>query len=280
MAKTTLIKWRKEDEKNLRRAISDFNKKVRKLNKERKNASYLPEEIDYAGTKDLITTRAELDRVIKSLGRFKGREAFKKVELQSGDTITAWEKKEISYQQRQAKRRITKRMAEIKRLKPEYFTGKQLGDVEYRKLEATLKAIENFGKKKPSGKLSKAKRKERFNEAKARIENWGSSDFEMRQAIVYRENYFEMFTKTYSLIDGFDLVFNKLKQISNPLEFYRVLSKLDNGEQLKDISFMYEAQPYQRNLKKLAEGLGVNLDDVENKDDEDEDEDSDEDEGE
>ena len=39
-------------------------------------------------------------------------------------------------------------------------------------LESTLEAIENFGKKKPSSRLSQKKQKERFEEAKARIENW------------------------------------------------------------------------------------------------------------
>lgn len=119
--KESIIKWRKEDERNLKKAISEFNKKVKKLNQTRKDKTFIPDEIDYEGTKDLISTRSELNRVIESLGRFKGKEAFKKVTLPSGQSLTNWEKKEIELQQRQAERRIKKRMAEIKKARPEYF---------------------------------------------------------------------------------------------------------------------------------------------------------------
>lgn len=115
MPKNSVIKWRKEDEKVLRKAISDFNKKVSKLEKTRKDKSYLPAKIDYQGTKELVKTRSELDRIVRSLGRFKGHEAFKKVTLPSGEELTNWEKKEISYQKASAVRRIKKRMAQIER---------------------------------------------------------------------------------------------------------------------------------------------------------------------
>lgn len=115
MPKNSVIKWRKEDERVLRKAISDFNKKVRKLEKTRKDKSYLPSEIDYEGTKELVKTRSELDRIVRSLGRFSGQEAFKKVTLPSGEELTNWEKKEISYQKASAVRRIKKRMAQIEK---------------------------------------------------------------------------------------------------------------------------------------------------------------------
>lgn len=115
MPKNSVIKWRKEDERVLRKAISDFNKKVRKLEKSRKDKSYLPSQLDYEGTKELVKTRSELDRIVRSLGRFKGAEAFKKVTLPSGEELTNWEKKEISYQKASAVRRIKKRMAQIEK---------------------------------------------------------------------------------------------------------------------------------------------------------------------
>lgn len=259
--KETILKWRKEDERVLKKAISDFNSRVRKLNKTRKDKSYIPSEIDYAGTKDLITTRSELNRVLESLGRFKGTKAFKKVKLPSGQALTNWEYEEIKLQQKQAKRRIKKRMAEIRNQKPEYFEKdmKRMGNEEYKMLESTLEAIENFGKKKPSSKLSKEKQKERFEKAKARIENWASSDFEMRRAITYANNYFEMLTKKYSNLENYDLLMNRLKKIDNPLEMYEVLKKLESGEKYKDISYMYDATPYQRTLNSLLNELGVEL---------------------
>ena len=85
----------------------------------------------------------------------------------------------------------------------------------------------------------------------------GSSDFEMRRAIVYRENYFQMMEATYSGLNNYEKVIEELKKISNPLDFYSKLSKIESGEKLKDISFMYNNQPFQANLNRLAIELGI-----------------------
>ena len=110
----SVIKWKNEDKKNLKKAVSDFNKKVQKLKKTRKDTSYLPQEIDYKGTVEKIATRSELNRILKSLSRFSGNEAFKKVTLPSGQKLTNWEKKELQYQKASAVRRIKRRMKETK----------------------------------------------------------------------------------------------------------------------------------------------------------------------
>lgn len=254
-----VIKWRKEDEKNLRKAINEFNKKVRKLQKTRKDKSYLPDELDFEASKDLIKTRSELNRVLRSLGRFKGKEAYKKVTLPSGDSLTNWEKKELQYQKATAIRRINKRMAELKALRPEY----RMGNEEYRTLESVKNSILSFGKKKPSKRLSSRERKKRFEEAKARIENWGSSDLEVRQAFIYRQNYFTMLSKTYSNLEGYDVLVKYLQSIENPVKFYELIKALEQGEKFKDISYMYDATPYQRTLNLYLESLGLNKNTVE-----------------
>lgn len=76
MPKQSILKWKKEDEKRLKKAVNEFNRKVRYLNKTRKEKSYLPSEIDFEGSKDLITTKAELNRVLESLSRFKRKRSF------------------------------------------------------------------------------------------------------------------------------------------------------------------------------------------------------------
>lgn len=257
--KESVLKWTQEDKKNLKKAISDFNKKVRKLEKTRKDTSYLPAELDYDRTiKDnLITTRSELNRVLESLGRFKGNQAFKKVTLPSGDSLTAWEYNEVKMQQKQASLKIKRRMAQIKRNQPDYFVRGGTGTEEYQHLQSTLEAIQNFGKVKPTRTISEEKRKERLQESIKRIENWGSLDFEMRRALIYQENYFQMLEATYSGLENYDKVVEKLKSISNPIDFYKKLKAIESGEKLKDISFMYTNQPFQANLNRLAIELGI-----------------------
>ena len=211
---------------------------------------------------NLITTRSELNRVLRSLGRFKGKEAFKKVTLPSGQSLTNWELQEIRYQKATAVKRIKRRMNEIKAERPEYFTGISEGNEEYQRLKSTLEAIQNFGLKKHV-KVSKKRSKELYEEAKARIENWASSDFEMRRAIIYRENYFQMMKERYLGLDHYDEVIEALKKIENPMTFYNKLKNFDYGEQLKDITFMYENTPYQENLNKLAISLGIDIEEDE-----------------
>ena len=118
MKKRYKINWRSEDEKKLEKAINDFNKRVKKLKAKSKDKGFIPAEISYKGTKKLITTRDEFNRVLKSLGRFKGKKAFKKVTFKNGEELTAWEKREIEIQKNVAIRRINKKLKELKR--PEY----------------------------------------------------------------------------------------------------------------------------------------------------------------
>ena len=97
MAKQSLIKWTKEDERMLKQVVSRFNKKVNRLEEKLDDSSYIPDLVDYSETKKLITTRNELNRVLKSLQRFSTRGAEKKTTLQSGVEISSWEKKELQY---------------------------------------------------------------------------------------------------------------------------------------------------------------------------------------
>lgn len=261
MSRNAMIKWKKEDEKQLRKAVSDFNKKVTKLGSKVKDKSFLPSKIDYKGTKDLIKTRTELNRVINSLGRFKGKEAFKKVTLKSGEELTNWEKKEINLQKRQAIRRINKRMAEIRSSRPEYYTKgmKRMGDEEYRRLESTLQAIKDYGIKKIAPRSSPSKRIKKIQEAKARIENWGSADFEMRSAIIYRENYLSMLADKFSGFNNYDKLVEKVKSYSNPINFYNELRSTEHGEELADISYMYDTNEVQRVFNELCLELKIDI---------------------
>ena len=113
--KQKLIKWTSEDERKLERTINQFNARVKKLKSTRKDKRYLPEELSFIGTKRLIKTKAELNRVIKNLSEFKGKEAYKKVKLDSGKEITAWEKKKLERERKTAIRHLTKEMAKIER---------------------------------------------------------------------------------------------------------------------------------------------------------------------
>ena len=63
------IKWKQSDYIKLGRAISEYNKKVSRL-QEIEERTYLPSLIDYKEAKSSILSRKELNRMIASLKRF------------------------------------------------------------------------------------------------------------------------------------------------------------------------------------------------------------------
>lgn len=104
------------------------------------------------------------------------------------------------------------------------------------------------------------KEKEDLKKQKQELKTGGSSDLEVRQAFIYRENYFSMLSETYSNLEGYDILVNYLKSIGNPVRFYELIRNLEHGEKFKDISYMYEASPFQKTLNAYLEALGLNKD--------------------
>lgn len=113
------IRWKRSDTAKLSRAVRDFNKKVRELKKE-ENKLYLPEEIEYKDTKQNITTRRELNRVINSLKRFQREGAEELYITQSGAQMSRWERRELGIQSRIAVRRLNKEYEALNKPKPRY----------------------------------------------------------------------------------------------------------------------------------------------------------------
>lgn len=112
------IRWKQSDYLTLGRAVANFNKQVKKLETE-ENKNYLPELCDYSLVKANITTRRELNRVLKSLRKFKEEGQAELFENDAGQKMTVWEKEAI---QRNIKVGLRRLNAELKPLKnnPEY----------------------------------------------------------------------------------------------------------------------------------------------------------------
>lgn len=226
MAKRKLeqpIKWNKEKSQELTKAIKEFNQRVRKLEKSRKDPSYLPQEIYIRETKKLITTERELNEVISSLKGFKGKEAYKKVTLKSGESLTAWEYGELKKQQKIAKARIKKELAKVDRP-----YGK-MGTAHYQRLESIQSSIKGFEKLTGSA----------FQIAKERLSNWGSTDYDMRRAIIYKQNYLSMLNEEFKNEKNYKKLVMAIKNI-HPINFYESVKLLEMGDKVKDISYMYD----------------------------------------
>lgn len=117
MSKSYNIRWKQSDEENLRKAVRNFNDKIRRLEKKNpRNKASLPEKITVGQMKDLIQTRQDLNREINSLKRFSKRGAEKIVDVPDSDynlKITDWQKKEMTRRIGTINRKRKKKQKEI-----------------------------------------------------------------------------------------------------------------------------------------------------------------------
>lgn len=125
------------------------------------------------------------------------------------------------------------------------------GSEEFRKLEAELKSIQNVFKK----------RGKEFQKTVSTIENIGSSDYEIRQALLYRENYLKMFEQ-FKNSEYYEAIVKKIKSYENPLTFFNKIKSLTYGEYLADIKYMYDSKQAELILGQMAEELGIKTEDI------------------
>ena len=86
-----MIRWKKGDYIKLGRAVSEFNKEIKKHESLEDKLS-LPETIDYKELRDRIQTREGLNAYIDSLKRIKLPGSFNIVKLENGEQITEYQK--------------------------------------------------------------------------------------------------------------------------------------------------------------------------------------------
>ena len=194
MARQSQIRWQRGDYVKLGKAVSEFNKKVQRLEQEQGNLG-LPELIDYKSLKKNITTRKELNRQLNLLRSFKEEGMEELVQLHD-ETVTVWEQKQILKEQRKIVKDIEKEISQIKE-KP---FG--MGSEKYKTLKARVESIKNFDR--------------------SLIKKYARTDFQMKKAIQYRKNVIEQFD---DLPAEFDKIKKHLLKIKNPLNFFDEMQK-------------------------------------------------------
>lgn len=99
MSKRYNIRWTQADEQELRRTVKNFNAKVARLEKKHpNNKGALPERVTVRQMKELIDTRQDLNRELKSLQRFSRRGAEELITAPDNNyntKITKWQKEEM-----------------------------------------------------------------------------------------------------------------------------------------------------------------------------------------
>lgn len=239
------INWKRGDYITLGKAISQFNKKINELQQE-ENKNYLPDLINYKDIKENITTRNELNRVIKSLRRFKEEGSEEIYITKAGEEITKWERKELSIQSRIAQRRLKKELNELGKPLETGYSRIQMGSQRARQIEAQLKNIKELETKKGY----------EFKRQKERIKQIGTSDYEMKKSIVYQKNYINEMEK-YSHLKNYELLKIKMNSFSNPIDFYNYVK---DKELVKDLTYQSDEYYTQQQFNEFLKDWDIELD--------------------
>ena len=241
------INWKQGDFVRLGRAVTQFNKKINKLQAE-ENKLYLPETISYTEAKENITTRRELNRLINSLRRFQKEGAEDIYTTQSGETMTKWERRELGIQSRIAQTRLQNELKTLNEPTESGFSRAQMGSMRVREINAQIKNLKN---------IESAVGYE-FKRLRDRLSRMGTSDYTMKKAIVFRENYLKEMEK-YSHFDNYEKLMKKLRSFTNPVSFFNFVSQ---NEFTGDMTYQSDEVYTQEAFNLFLQDLGIKTEDV------------------
>lgn len=146
MSKRYNIRWTDNDSNDLRKAVKNFNAKITRLEKKiqktidtspdknvreqaRQLKNALPDRVSVKAKRELITTRQDLKRELKSLQRFTEKGAEQLVEIPDNQynlKLTKWQKQDIINRTRVINRNRKIMLEQVEKL-PASSRGQQLG---------------------------------------------------------------------------------------------------------------------------------------------------------
>ena len=121
------------------------------------------------------------------------------------------------------------------------FQGLKCGSMRVKEINAQIRNLKSI----------ETKRGFDFRSLKRRIQNIGTSDYSMRRAITYRENYIKDMEK-YSHFDNYDKLVALFNKYKNPVSFYELLSK---NEMTVDLTYQSEQYYSQQAFNSFLEDL-------------------------
>ena len=203
-----LIRWKRGDYVKLSKAVNKFNKQVNEL--QAKGINYTPEVMNYQSVKQNIFSRKELNRVINSMKKFS-IETAKRIDLDSGETLTNWEYHELKLARNRARKYLENKLEIQQKENPYAKFG-----LDTKEIETTKKTLESLDK-------LESKTASEFKMLVRRISKLGSYDIDMKKAQTYRDNYMKLL-ENMNNYDNIDLLKAELEKIKNPKDFYEFVS--------------------------------------------------------
>lgn len=215
-----MIKWTKGDAIRLGRAIAEFNRAIKELENEI-NKLYIPNTREYKQLKESIISRAELNRVIRSMKRFSSSEdSAALVTTESGEVLTRWEKKELSYARASALRRVNAELKKIETAEKPYRSDKQ------KDLEQEIQDLRDLF----------TFTGDKFDRKRNILLKKASYDYQYHRNLIYKTNYLNVIKRDYKEYDNYQILIDYMEK-QDPSSFYlksQSIGELDDLTLLSD----------------------------------------------
>lgn len=189
MGRRSKIRWRESDTQELQRIINNYNNKLYRLKKAHPEmADFLPQRMTKKEAIASIETRADFNRLTKSLQRFSKRGAEKPVTSSRGAKATQWEIDEFKIKQRveNARRAREREKIESKEVK---IAGKRQG-----KTRAEMGSIKENALKPSKKNFNNMSQKE-WDLASKNIDKMLNATEREKKKLEMRENYIKGLTQ-------------------------------------------------------------------------------------
>ena len=136
----------KDSEAELRKAVSKFNAKIRRLEKVDREID-IPEKASITAIKDRVMSKWDLNREIDKLERFGKRNAEELIKNKSGVVLSRWQYENLQKEQKRLNARLLREIEKYGSITPKEFgksqavTYAQMGDEKLSNLKARQQAI-------------------------------------------------------------------------------------------------------------------------------------------
>lgn len=226
----------KDSQKELQRAINNFNSKIKRLESVDREID-IPEKESIKAIKDRVNSKWDLNREIDRLERFTKRNAEELIKNKSGVVMSRWEYENIQREQKRLSARLLREIERYGNIKPKEFgkeqsvTYAQMGDEKLSNLKARQKAISS----KSISKLNRAQMKDLQT-----LLNKTAANYRKDKQVFYN-NYLDGTLLNTAYFIGYDegkikYIKEKLSELS-PTQFTKAF---EQEQALKDIQLRYD----------------------------------------
>lgn len=247
------IRWRQSDYVKLGRAVADFNRTVKKLEKE--NAELLlPELASYKDLKEKIQSRQGFNEAINDLKALNKESSQKVVTIESGEEVLKWYYDKVNRNAQRRERELINQLAGLNLA--ENKASKPYRTDEEKQARAELRNLRSIWKKQrvtTGGDIKKITRGERKSRTKSMLEN-NDKDSEIRKEKLFFNNYKKTMQRYQNMQN-----YQKLEKYLEKTNSHDFWLKVKDDEMLRDLTYESDNTRGQDSFNRFLEHLGVEL---------------------